>query len=232
MKRLFTAIDKLIADIPNDKNAWEKAIDILSNDSLVESVMTKISAGRSSYGYVKDIWKKARDIEFAVHVMASVPVYVIVKLDETDTEGLAYATLLPEKGQPDLFGEFNSAIPTFIDLKSAQDVLRESESGNEENTFICRIPFAMLVDNRVGIFDDDSAPEFLLLVGENNSTVINRFEISPLMCAAAFALRTSFVEDIAENILGLSVDDDDNDGEDDDEPFYPKLSILNDLPLC
>ena len=30
MKKLFTAIDKLIADIPDDKGAWEKAIEIFS----------------------------------------------------------------------------------------------------------------------------------------------------------------------------------------------------------
>lgn len=41
MKKLFSSIDKLITDIPDDKGAWEKAIEILDNDDLVESIMDK-----------------------------------------------------------------------------------------------------------------------------------------------------------------------------------------------
>lgn len=231
MKKLFSSIDKLITDIPDDKGAWEKAIEILDNDDLVESIMDKMSAGKSSYGYTKDIWKDARDIEFAVHVMSSVPVYVIVAVDETGKEELSCATLLPEEDQTDLLGDTNIGIPVFIDFESAQNLLSSSEEENSGNAFVCRIPFALLVDNRIGLFDDDSAPELLILLNGDNSTIINRFEISPLMCASAFALRTSFLDDIAENIFDLNKRDDEDD-DDDDEPFLPKLRILNDLPPC
>lgn len=228
MKNLFSSIDKLIADIPDDKDAWEKTLEILDNDDCVDAVLNKMAAGKSPYGYVKSVWKMARKIEFAVHVMSSVPVYVVVRHNKADKEELCCVTFLLEENQPDLFGDDNLGILVFIDRDSVQNVLSKSQAENSSDAFICRIPLALLVDKNIGIFDDDEAPEFLIFINGEKSTLVQRFQIAPLMCASAFALRSSLIEDIMENIFDIRQDDD----EDDDEPIFPNLNVRNNLPPC
>lgn len=250
MKKLFTSIDKLIADIPDDKIAWIKALNDLESDKQ-ENIANVVNAGKSTYGFVKNAYHDARDMMLALSTMATVPVYVHVNVDKkTGNESLYFYSLYKE----DIARLFSDAdemdeedvpklgVDVYLSREDAEAALQTADFTDKElkETIICRIPFCILTDDNIGLFEDDDQL-CIFFNYDDEASFYTRDELLPLVYSAMMSLRTLFLPDVTANIFsyiaentlmeGLGTDDEDDD-EEDDEPFPPSLRVLNNLPPC
>lgn len=182
--------EKAVSQYPDNKEAWERACDLFAKTTMI--CAKDIDYCESSLEYFNKIYPTAVNAAEIIHVMATVPVYVLVQKDSNKKADVLVALT----NQVDMV----SSIPVFFTREDAESIRQDICQTTDDPIWTVRIPFTLLVDQEYGIFDDCNSVFPLVSLcdfRENKPWVVtSRNRIIMLILDACRALRSYFDLDI------------------------------------
>lgn len=209
----FQAIAEAIKDVPDNVKAWEQVCDLIQKIFKIKT--DTVNQCQSSSEYIRNVYCRAYNIEQVIHVMATVPVYLIVRNFNIDTQMIL--TIFNED-------QTTPYIPVFFSEKQARKEL-EYVDIPKEFVGIVRIPFFMLIDGTFGFFPDvGKAPRAALFDDREGKAIIyfDRFQIMSMLLDSTKTLRSRFETDIGIRVIPqkpVQMEDDSDQG-----PFESPMS--------
>lgn len=186
-RKEFQAIAEAIKDIPDDVKAWEQACDLIQKVFKIKT--DAVSRCESKSDYIRFVYLRAYNIEQITHVMATVPVYLLVRNVTADTQMII--TLFNEE-------QAIPFIPIFFEEKQARKELEYIDIP-KEIADVVRIPLFMLIDGNFGFFQDyKDAPPLALFDDREDKPVIyfDRYQALSMLVDSTKTLRSRLETDI------------------------------------
>lgn len=174
-------ISDAIKDIPDDAEAWENACDLMTEISAIEPSVISNCKDRADYAQL--IYRRAYNIEQVVHVMKTVPVYLLARNVGEDDQLIV--TLFNEI-QPLPF------VPVFWKKERALKELEFIEI-DKKSVSVIRVPFFLLVDDQFGISPDAQEVPLIILFDDREGvpgSCIDKYLIMDMMEDSAKTLRS------------------------------------------
>lgn len=186
-RKEFQAIAEAIKDIPDDVKAWEQACDLIQKVFKIKT--DAVSRCESKSDYIRFVYLRAYNIEQITHVMATVPVYLLVRNVTADTQMII--TLFNEE-------QAIPFIPIFFEEKQARKELEYIDIP-KDIADVVRIPLFMLIDGNFGFFQDyKDAPPLALFDDREDKPVIyfDRYQALSMLVDSTKTLRSRLETDI------------------------------------
>lgn len=132
----IATMENLVKDYPDNKEAWEKVSDMLCDEQTFR--FNRVYAGKDEEEYLKTYYPKVRVLAEIAHVMATVPIYVLVEKQSDNTCGMV--GIVPSNNRA-----ATPIIPVYFSKDSAENGKRHLK-GKKSNVYIVKTLFCMLVD--------------------------------------------------------------------------------------
>lgn len=196
----FKKLEDAVREYPDNKAAWERACDMMDGlKKIRRSDVDRRDGGRDFYSNIYPQAVRAAEI---IHVMSTVPVYILIQSDH-------------EKGQDVLAAvrdkNGNSILPVFFDKASTDFLKGEIEKLSGDSVRPARIPFMFLIDKEYGAFDDESddAPKIALCDTREGRPWLffNKSDVMACMLDASRALRSHYDLDLVDDYLKVMAKD-------------------------
>lgn len=180
-------ISRIMEENKEDPQAWENVCDWLSEAKPITS--DRIEKCKTSMEYLTNVYPSAVRAAKAMQVMASVPVFTLVHLQQNGTEQFISLT---DNNVP-------SFVPLFFTKEQAVKEIENIETEGASVSCLC-LPFFLFTDTEgYGIFADSNPPIIFALCDPRPNKpwmFFTKQEIINLMLDASAALRSSFVGDV------------------------------------
>lgn len=190
--------EKIVSQYPDNKEAWERVCDTC--EKSVDVWAKDIQNSKSAQEYYSNVYPTAVNAAEIIHVMSTVPVYVLVQKDNWRNSDVLVAIT---NGIT-----METAIPVFFTREDAEKVRQEIVQADDDCVWSVRIPFMPLIDQEFGLFPDEEGKYPLMALCDFREgkpwVVTDKHRIMLLMLSACRALRSYYDMDIltmAENAL-------------------------------
>lgn len=192
VRKEFQEIAEAIKDIPDDVKAWEQACNLIPKIFNIKE--DTINHCKSEAEYIRQVYRRAYNIEQVVHVMATVPVYLIVRNFNIDTQMIV--TIFNEE-QPTPF------IPVFFSEEQARKEMEYIDFPRNAASVV-RIPLFLLIDGNYGFFPDNETPKRIALFDDRDNKPIiyfDKFQVLSMLMDSTKTLRSRFEADIGIRVV-------------------------------
>lgn len=185
MQKRLSIISNSVANIPENKKAWQNVCDILATTNFIHEERTKYCPNTERY--LQDILPDAIKFSDVVHTMETVPVYILMK-DSDDNKVIIVTISSPED---------DVCIPVMFTEEDAKNTIKEIDGLEAKDTIIVKIPFFVLIDGQFGFIPEDDAPDIILFNDDGMPMPrMNRYDVMLMMLDSTFALRSNYARDV------------------------------------
>lgn len=181
-------ISKIMEQYGEDPKAWENVCDWL--DSATPITSAQIDMCQTAEDYLRNVYPAARRAAEAIHIMSTVPVFVLVH---------------PNKGRKEEFISFMNPkidvpayVPIFFAKEQAANVMNDMKKAGTEVECLT-LPFFLLVDSDYGVFAGVNPPVTMALCDCRPGKpwmYFNMHQVPSLVLDATAALRSNFQADV------------------------------------
>lgn len=209
-------ISKIMEQYEEDPKAWENVCDWL--ETAMQITEAQIDMCQTAEAYLRNVYPAARRAADVIHVMSTVPVFVLVYSQNKKKE--QFISFMSDDP------EVPAYVPVFFSKAQAQKAKRDMGKAGTEVECLT-LPFFLLVDSDYGVFANSNPPAVMALCDcrpEKPWMYFNMHQIPSLMLDATAALRSNFGADVIQMAayqIG-SGNFPDNEGQKDDGPSNGK----------
>lgn len=182
--------EKYVSQYSDNKEAWERVCDLFKAKRDIN--MDDVNRCKTADDYFGEIYPDAVTAAEIVHVMATVPVYVML-VNDSDQDTVSLFAFTPEDNA-------SPAIPVYFSREDAVAVAQKCSKATNKHVWSARIPFMLLVDHKFGLFPDWEANSWVLALCDTRENAdwyaISRNDILVAMMDACRALRSYYHIDV------------------------------------
>ena len=187
-------ISEAIKDIPDDVKAWEQTCDFLYELTMKQKQRIMMDCQTSSE-YVRNIYPVAHKLAQVIHVMATVPVHLLVR---TVSEKEQVLITLYDNEDPTPY------LPIFFSKSQAEAEVKYIDREKGEIVDVIRVPFLMLIDNHFGFFSDTPNVPLLTLFEtrkDKPAIFLTKFDVMAMLVDSTRTLRSQVCFDFGPQIV-------------------------------
>ncbi|WP_394969840.1 hypothetical protein [Candidatus Allofournierella merdipullorum] len=181
-------ISKIMEQYKEDPKAWENVCDWL--ETALQITDAQIEMCQTAEAYLRNIYPAAKRAADVVHVMSTVPVFVLVNAQDGQKEQFISFT----SDDP----EAPTYVPVFFAKDQALEAMKDIENPNAKLECLT-LPFFLLVDSDYGVFANSIPPVIMALCDCRPGKpwmYFNMHQIPSLVLDATAALRSNFQADV------------------------------------
>lgn len=195
----ISALEKHVSQYPDNKEAWERVCDLLKEPHLIET--QDVDDCEAAKDYLTNIYPVAVRAAEIVHVMSTVPIYILIRKTEQADMRVIIGKEDPEEGEKNL-------LPIFFSQEIAEKAQRDIAKATEDDIQCARIPFMLLVDDELGVFKDSQKHLYQMVLcdlREGKALMrIDTKEVIMLIFTASRALRSYYDIDLFDMSLSVN----------------------------